>query len=97
MNTKTEGTAATDDAGNLDLVIPIYKLIENSSNYSDTIVTLWFYSKNEETGFDNDIANNNGFKSLKNKAKLLENTEIDGKNGILRNKTITAPLSIFWQ
>ena len=52
------------------------------------------YSKNEETGFNNEIANNNDFKSLKNKAELLENTEIDGANGILRNKTITAPLSI---
>ena len=70
----------------------MYKLIENNSNYSDTIVTLWFYSKNEETDFNNDIVNNNDLKSLKNKAKLLENTEVDGANGILRNTAITAPL-----
>ena len=36
--------------------------------------------------------NNNDLKSLKNKAKLLENTEVDGANGILRNTAITAPL-----
>ena len=41
----------------------MYKLIENNSNYSDTIVTLWFYSKNEETDFNNDVVNNNDFKS----------------------------------
>ena len=36
----------------------------------------------------------------KNKVKLLENTEVDGANGILRNTTITVPLkhlSNFWQ
>ena len=70
----------------------MYKLIENNSKYSDTIVTLWFYSKNEETDFNNDIVNNNDLKSLKNKTKLLENTEVDGANGILRNTTITTPL-----
>ena len=40
------------------------------------------------------------FKSFKNKAKLLGNTEADGANGILKNATIAVPLkywSNFWR
>ena len=49
-------------------------LIEYSSNYSVTTGSLWFYSKDEATDFNNDILN---FKSFKYKAKLIENTEAD--------------------
>ena len=62
-----------DDAKDLDLVMPMYILIEYSSNYSETAGSLWFYSKDEATGFNADIANTNNFKSLMYKAKLLEN------------------------
>ena len=34
-----------DDAENLDLVMPMYNLIDYSSNYSKTTQSLWFYSK----------------------------------------------------
>ena len=34
-----------DDAEHLDLVMPIYNLIEYSSNYSETTGSLWFYSQ----------------------------------------------------
>ena len=48
--TKIDGTT-TDDAENLDLVMPIYNLIEYSTNYSETTGSLWFYSNNEATNF----------------------------------------------
>ena len=48
-----------DDGENLDLVIPMYNLIEYSSNYSKTTRSLWFYSKDEATNFNADIANTN--------------------------------------
>ena len=41
--TKIYGTTI-DDAEDLDLVMPIYNLLEYSSNCSDAIVSLWFYS-----------------------------------------------------
>ena len=50
-----------NDTENLDLVMPMYNLIEYSSNYSETIVSLWFYSKDEAAIFDADIADNNYF------------------------------------
>ena len=51
-----------DDAENLDLVMPVYNLIEYSSNYSETTGSIWFYSKDEETNFNADIANDSNFK-----------------------------------
>ena len=59
----------------------MYDLTEYSSNYSETTGSLWFYSKDEATDFDTDIANDNNFKFFMYKAKLLGNTEVDGNNG----------------
>ena len=42
--TKIDGTTV-DDAGDLDIVMPMYNLIEYSSNCSETTGNLWFYSK----------------------------------------------------
>ena len=56
---------AIDDAEELDLVIPMYYLIKHSSNYSET--TGRFYSKDEVTNFNADIANDNNFKTFEYK------------------------------
>ena len=63
-----------------------------SLNYSNTAGSLWFYSKDEATDFNDYIANTVDFKSFKYKAKLLGNTVGDGKRGILGNVTTTVPL-----
>ena len=55
-----------------------------SSNYSETSGSLWFYSKDEAPSFNADIANDNNFKSFKYKAKFLESPEADGVIGILK-------------
>ena len=39
---KTHGTTI-DDAGDLDLVMPMYNFIKYSSKYSKTTGSLWFY------------------------------------------------------
>ena len=78
----------------------MYNLLEYGSNYSETIGSLWFYSKDEATNFNTDIANNNNFKYFEYKNKLLGNTVADGANGILRNATTAVPLkhlSNFWR
>ena len=51
--TKIDGTTI-DDTEDLDLVVPIYNLIQYSSNYSETTGSLWFYSKDETTNFNAD-------------------------------------------
>ena len=80
-----------DDAEDLDLVIPMYKLIEYSSDYSETTGSLWLCSKDKATDFSADIANTHNFKSFKYKAKLLKNTVADAANGILKNAPIAVP------
>ena len=59
-----------------------------------------FYSRDESTNFNTDIADGSNFKSFTYKAKLLGNTEADGANGILKNITIAVSskyLSNFWK
>ena len=51
--------------------MPMYNLLEYSSNYSDTADRLWFYSKDVATNFNDDIAITNNFKFFKYKAKFL--------------------------
>ena len=60
----------------LDLVMPMYNLIQYTSNYG----SLWFYSKDEATNFNADIVNDDNFKSFKYKAKILGNTAPNGAN-----------------
>ena len=49
----------------MDLVLSMDNLIEYSSNYSKATGNLWFYSEDEETNFNADVANNNNFRSFK--------------------------------
>ena len=78
------------DVEGLDLVTPIYKLLEYSLNYSDTTGSLWFHSKDKPTNFNDAIADNNNFKSLKYKTKLIGSTA--AANGILEDTTIVVSL-----
>ena len=93
--TKIDGTTI-DNTKDLDLVMPLYNLIEYSSNYSDTTDSLWSYCKYEATNFNADVTNDNVFRSFKYKAKLLENTVAQATpnyaNGNLENAKITVPL-----
>ena len=93
-----------DDAENLDLVMPMYNLIEYCSNYSVTTGSWWFSLKDEAINFKTDIENTVNFKSFKYKTKLLGNTAAQSApkaaNAILKNATIAVPLkylSNFWR
>ena len=84
--------------------MPMYNLVEYSSNYFETTGSLWFYSEDETTDFNKDIANDNNFKSFKYKAKSLETTLAqiapNEANGILKPETIAVSLkylSNFWR
>ena len=82
--TKLAGTII-DVAEDLDLVMPMYSLTECSWNYSETTGSLWFYSKDEATDFNNNIANTDGFKSFKYKAKslgIIDQPNPNNANGI---------------
>ena len=86
--TKNDGTTI-DGAEGLDLVMPMYVLLEHNSNYSNTTGSSWFYSTDKATNFNADIVEGNKFKSFNYKAKFLISTVADGTNGIIRDTTIT--------
>ena len=52
----------------------VYNLKEYSFYYSETTGRLWFCPKDQATNFNNNIENNDDFKSFKYKAKFLGNT-----------------------
>ena len=76
--------------------MPAYNLIEYSLNYSETKGSVWFYSRDEATDLNNNIASTDDFKSFKYKAKLLGNTDAqpnsNNTNEILKNAAITVSL-----
>ena len=46
-----------DNADNLDIVMPMYNLIEYSDNYSDTSGSLWYFKRDEQNMNNENIAN----------------------------------------
>ena len=89
-----------DTAENLDIVMPMYNLIEYSDNYQDSSAMLYQY-KRDEPPEDNAIANLtvNNSSSFKYKVNLLGNRNVVG--GIVRlNVKVVVPLkylSIFFR
>ena len=69
-----------DTAGNLDIVMPMYNLIEYSDNYQDSSATLYQYKRDEPPEADtvaNLTADNSS--SFKYKIKFLGNvTDVAG-------------------
>ena len=83
-------------AENLDIVMPMYNLIEYSDNYQDSSATLYQYKRDESPEDDAvaDLTANNS-DSLKYKIKLLGNvTEVDGDAAGVRrlNIKVVVPL-----
>ena len=81
--TKIDGTTI-DDAEDLDVVMPVYNLLEYSPNYSELLVSGFIQNMKELIL----MLIFNAFKSFKYKNKLLEKTEADVNNGVLGNATI---------
>ena len=85
-----------DTAENLDIVMPMFNLIEYSDNYQDSSATLYQYKRDEPPEVDAvaDLTANNS-NSLKYKIKLLGNvTEVAGDAaGVRRLKVkVVVPL-----
>ena len=85
-----------DTAENLDIVMPMYNLIEYSDNYQDSSATLYQY-KRDESPEDNATANLTAINSssFKYKIKLLGNvTEVAGNAAGVRklNVKVVVPL-----
>ena len=80
-----------DTAENLDIVMPMYNLIEYSDNYQDSSATLYQYKRDEPpANIPNNLATNNSI-SFKYKVNLLGDPEVNN-NIARRNVKIVVPL-----
>ena len=80
-----------DNAHDIDIVMPIYNLIEYSDNYSKTSGSLWQYYKDDP---NDNLADS---KSFKYKVKITRKTHADGNT---KDVEIIVPLkylSNFWR
>ena len=91
----------TDNAKDIDMVMPMYNLTEYSDSYSKTSGSLWQYYRDESFLNDNGaIANfrddSNNSASVKFKTKIVGRTENDGT----KNAKVMIPLKClfnFWR
>ena len=90
-----------DNAKDIDIVMPIYNLIEYSDNYSETSGSLWQYCK-DMPGLNNngDIVVFNGANAtdlFKFKAKITGQTDDDGEISDVEIMVPLKYLSNFWR
>ena len=91
-NTAT-AAAPVDSAQDIDIVMPVYNLIEYSDIYSKTSGSLWQYYRDESALANNNYitdfpVNNNNSISFKFKQQITGHTE----NGGTKNVAIMVPL-----
>ena len=86
----------TETAENLDIIMPMYNLIEYSDNYSDSSGSLYQFKKDESPMNDNNNPLNitlNNSSSFKYKESLLGKADdADGNDRSLKNVKIVVPL-----
>ena len=90
-----------DDGHGIDVVMPLYSLLEYDNVYSKTSGSLWQYFRDEPASDDNNVVNdfpddNNNSNSFKFKQKITGKTTINGTKDV----EIMVPLkylSNFWR
>ena len=82
----------TDNCNNIDIIIPMYNLIEYSDNYAKTSGSLWRYYRDEPT--NNNLANSKSFKS---KIKITGRTPAGGNEKDVEKMFSLKCLSNFWR
>ena len=80
-----------DTAQDIDIVMPMYNLIEYSDNYSKTSGSLWQYYKDE---VNDNIADSKSFKS---KVKITRKTPDDGNTKDVEMIVLLKYLRSFWR
>ena len=82
-----------DNAKDIDIVMPMYNLIEYSDNYAKTTGSLWQYFRDEPVD-DDDIEDSKSFKS---KTKITGKTPNDGNEKDVEIMVPLKYLSNFWR
>ena len=90
-----------DNADNLDIIMPMYNLIEYSNNYSDTSGRLWQFKRGGEkmNNGNSDNVTTADSSSFKYKSSVFKPLTADD-NGVFKDVKIAVPLkylSNFWK
>ena len=90
-----------DNADNLDIIMPMYNLIEYSDNYSDTSGILWQFKRDEKNMNNRNLANvtTADSSSYKYKSSFFKSLNA-AVNGVFTAMNIAVPLkylSNFWR
>ena len=85
-----------DNADNLDIIMPMYNLIEYSDNYSDTSGILWQFKRDEKNMNNRNLANvtTADSSSYKYKSSFFKSLNA-AVNGIFTAVNIAVPLKYF--
>ena len=83
-----------DNAKDIDIVMPMYNLIEYSDNYAKTTGSLWQYFRDEPVDDDDDIEDS---KSFKYKTKITGKTPNDDNEKDVEIMVPLKYLSNFWR
>ena len=83
-----------DNADNLDIIMPMYNLIEYSDNYSDTSWILWQFKRDEQNMNNGNPANvtTADSSSFKYKSSLKKESTAVNNNWVFENVKIAVPL-----
>ena len=90
-----------DNAGNLDIIMPMDNLIQYSDNYSDTLRSLWQFKRDEQNMNNGNPANvtTADSSSFKYKSSFFKQRTADD-NGVFKDVKTAVPLkylSNFWR
>ena len=88
--------AFVDFADFINIVMPMYNLIEYSDNYSDSSGSLWDLKKDKIANYVN-VTNHDNSPSFKYKASRIGNTEADGTKKGVKVAVSLKYLSYFWR
>ena len=84
-----------ETAENLDIILPMYNLLEYSGNYADFSGSLWQFKRDEQNtknaGIPNCVTTDNST-SFKYKSNLLKKLVADGANRKFKDVKIVVPL-----
>ena len=90
-----------DNAEDIDIVMPMYNLVEYNNNYSQTSRSLWQQCKNiPAVNNNNDIVNFNEANAtnlFKSKAKITGQTDDDGEIDNVKTMVLLKYLRNFWR
>ena len=91
-----------DNADNLDIIMPMYNLIEYSNNYSDTSGSSWQFKRDEQHMNNGNPANvtTADSSSFKYKSSLTAKSTPFNNNRVLKDVKVAVPLKYlgnFWR